>query len=382
MKKTIFTLLVLCLFAFGSFAQTVRRCNNDPNVPLGLNMYRTLQAAHDAAVANDIIYVEPSYLGTTSYGDLTCTKTLRIIGNGYDHTQNLTIDQPWEKKISLIGTTTIESGNGTVLQGLYFVQGAGIIVKASNVTITRCRISGQLTLSRLSASQNASGAIISHNFFENVYYSFTNISGYSNYNAGTCSYTAFPVQNVTFKNNINLKFTPSGFGTIQSGGTCTPSTPPVSIPAANNITINNNTFVIGGEVINCQSCTIHSNIFRLSPVAGILTNCPGTAASNNVCSTNACVNGTNNVDAVNDNILFVGGNSFAYDKNYQLTGSSQAIGAGLGGVDAGAFGTNNPYRLSGLAPVPQITTYSQNASSGIYTTATPMSITISVRGNN
>lgn len=70
------------------------------------------------------------------------------------------------------------------------------------------------------------------------------------------------------------------------------------------------------------------------------------------------------------------------DKDFQLSGSSQAIGAVLGGVDAGAFGTNNPYRLSGLAPVPQITAYSQNASSGIYTTATPMSITISVRGNN
>ena len=132
---------------------------------------------------------------------------------------------------------------------------------------------------------------------------------------------------------------------------------------------------------DCQSCTVHSNIFQSSPIAGILdNNCPGTTASYNVCGTNPCVNGTNNVDAANEAILFIGGT--AGDKYYQLSGSSQAIGAGFGGVDAGAFGTNNPYRLSGLAPVPQITAYSQNASSGIYTTATPMSITISVRGNN
>ena len=82
------------------------------------------------------------------------------------------------------------------------------------------------------------------------------------------------------------------------------------------------------------------------------------------------------------NLCCLLGVHIAMIRKYQLTGFSPAIGAGFGGVDAGAFGTNNPYRLSGLAPVPQITAYSQNASSGIYTTATPMSITISVRGNN
>ena len=379
MKKSFLLFVILFpLWGQGGFAQTIRRCNNDPTVPLGLNMYRTLQAAHDAAVANDIIYVEPSYQGTTTYGDFTCTKTLRIIGNGYDQAQNPTIVQPWEQKVSLVGYVTIEAGTGTVLQGLYLQ--LGVLIKASNVTITRCSIHGQLTLQRLSASQNASGAIISHNFFENVYYSFTNIYGYSTYNSATCSYTLFPVQNVIFKNNINLRF--SAFGNSASGGSCTPSIPSTSIPSANNITITNNTFNGGNSITNCQNCTVHSNIFREPPVTGILNNCPGTAASYNVCSTNPCVNGTNNVDAVTDNILFVGGNATTYDKNLQLTGSSQAVGAGLGGVDAGAFGTNNPYRLSGLAPVPQITAYSQNASSGIYTTATPMSITISVRGNN
>lgn len=367
-------------------AQTIHRCNNDPNVPLGLNMYRTLQAAHDAALANDIIYLEPSAF---TYGTLTCSKTLRIIGNGYDHAQNLTISQPWEQKASIVGQITIEAGAGTVLQGLTF-QSGGVDIKASNVTVTRCYFPpGQkIILRRPNSSQNASGAVISHNFGYPGQNNFSvAVVGYSTHNAPTCSFTAFQVQNVTIKNNINLSF--FNMSEESSGGQCTPAISPSQIPSANNFTISNN-IILGTpsapfvHIYNCQNCTVHSNIFRNVNTSGILFNCPGTATSYNVCSGNPCVHGSNNVDAATDNLLFVGGSAstFQYDKLYQLTGFSPAVAAGLGGVDAGAFGTNNPYRLSGLAPVPQITGYSQNASSGIYTTATPMSITLSIRGNN
>ena len=379
MKKSVFTLFLLALIAFGSNAQTIRRCNNDPNVPLGLNMYRTLQAAHDAAVANDIIYVEPSYLqagnNLLSYGTLTCTKTLRIIGNGHLQQYNLTITQPWEQRESMVENINIASGVGTILQSLSFVGSSSITVKAQNVTVTRCQLGsgGAISLIRTStSSEDASGTTIS----QNVFYNFPgNINITGTYTSASCNYTALQVQNVVIKNNINL-------GSINANTVYTGTCPnlPTTIPGANNLIISNNTGI--GNISQCQNCTVHSNIFINTSTAGILNTCPGTSAAFNVCGTNPCVNGTNNVNSAVVSTIFIGGSSLNLDKSYQLSATSPAIGAGFGGVDAGAFGTNNPYRLSGLAPVPQITAYSQNASSGIYTTATPMSITISVRGNN
>jgi hypothetical protein len=108
MKKSLFIALALLLMANLSNAQTIYRCNNDPSVTLSPNMFRTLQAAHDAASAGDIIYVEPSY-NSISYGSLICTKTLRIIGNGYFQTQNTSISQPWQKIESIIQYSVTEN---------------------------------------------------------------------------------------------------------------------------------------------------------------------------------------------------------------------------------------------------------------------------------
>jgi hypothetical protein len=89
MKTT--SLICLLAFSFSTFAQTIRRVNNSPNIT-GVNIYATLQAAHDAAVNDDIIYVEPSL---ASYANLTCVKRLTIIGNGWaDSYGNITPNPP------------------------------------------------------------------------------------------------------------------------------------------------------------------------------------------------------------------------------------------------------------------------------------------------
>jgi hypothetical protein len=43
------TLIFLLAISCSTFAQTIRRCNNNPSVT-GVNIYTTIQAAHDAAV--------------------------------------------------------------------------------------------------------------------------------------------------------------------------------------------------------------------------------------------------------------------------------------------------------------------------------------------
>jgi hypothetical protein len=66
--------------------------------------YTTVQAAHDAAAAGDIIYLQPS---PTSYGNVTIDKALTIVGRSHSEVS----------KISLVGTVIIRSSN-VILKGL------------------------------------------------------------------------------------------------------------------------------------------------------------------------------------------------------------------------------------------------------------------------
>lgn len=156
--------------------------------------------------------------------------------------------------------------------------------------------------------------------------------GYSTYDNPSCSYTAFQVENVTIKNNI---LTAINFyhSTISSGGSCI--APPVQVSEAKNFNISQNTSdyisFVGGH---CQNCTIASNILKNGitsiPVSG------GSVASNNVCTVN-CGMGSNNIS----NAIWI--NLFANstpntDEQFKLSPTSVAIGAGVGGIDAGAYG--------------------------------------------
>ncbi len=67
------------------------------------------------------------------------------------------------------------------------------------------------------------------------------------------------------------------------------------------------------------------------------------------------------------------------DKHYQLAVSSPAIGAGTGGTDCGIFGGSSPYVLSGQPSSPIITILN-SATAG--NTATPLNVSVTVRGNN
>jgi hypothetical protein len=57
-----------------------------PRAPNILPIYVTAQAANDPAVSGDTIHIEPSGI---SYGNLTVTKQLVIIGNGYFRACNI-----------------------------------------------------------------------------------------------------------------------------------------------------------------------------------------------------------------------------------------------------------------------------------------------------
>ena len=141
MKQTILLLIAITL-GLNTIAQTIRIADNNANRPTGANIYATIQAAVDAAVANDIVYVQPS---PTSYGNVTINKkiTLRGIGFGF------ATGQPFNSTVGIITLTNrsdnTSNASGTVLEGLAggganinlgTLTGGGYTLQ--NITISNC----------------------------------------------------------------------------------------------------------------------------------------------------------------------------------------------------------------------------------------------------
>jgi hypothetical protein len=147
----------------------------------------------------------------------------------------------------------------------------------------------------------------------------------------------------------------------------------LSLPNAINALIRNNVFVNSFNIANSY---IANNIF-LSSFTG--TN---SIVKYNIATSNVLPAGNNNLNNIARADLIVDAGSD--DGRYQLKAGSPAIGAGepINGItpDAGAFGTADPYRLSGIPPIPTI--YALSVPVSIPASATSMTITFSTRSNN
>lgn len=92
--------------------------------------------------------------------------------------------------------------------------------------------------------------------------------------------------------------------------------------------------------------------------------------------------GSGNVfNAINNNMYVglptLGTNSF--DGKFMLKVGSPALGVGIGGIDCGAYGGVNPYKLSLIPAVPA---FYKLTSPGTAASSNPYPITFSVRANN
>ena len=150
MKNT--TLLLLLLMGLTATAQTIRIADNNANAPTGANIFtgaNALQNAINAAVANDIVYVQPS---PTTYGTATINKkiTLRGIG-GY------ATGQPFYSNVGAITLTNtsdnLSNASGTIVEGIQVAYPNNINVGTQsgispytlqNVTISNCVVSGNI----------------------------------------------------------------------------------------------------------------------------------------------------------------------------------------------------------------------------------------------
>jgi hypothetical protein len=314
MKQILLFATAMMAFAITAHA-TVWRVNNLPGTDAH---FTTLQAAHDAAyvLPGDTLYLEAS---SGTYGNLTATKRLVIIGAGYFNAENP--DTQANVAGSVTGIITFNAGSGgSIVSGCTVDR---ITINISNLLIEKCRFAASIgnNTSAILLSGNSSNIIIRQNFFEPDYISS---SGYLIRSTGTAN-------NVSISNNY-FKTTSTTRRILQ-------------LTSGFAGEISNNIFDSGTVEI---SNAIYQN--------NIMTNSTFTAFNTSILNNlgNSTQFGTENGNQSNVNMadVFVGVGST--DGKWQLKEGSPAIGAGVNGEDCGMFGGSRPYVLSGIPAIPSI----------------------------
>ncbi len=150
----------------------------------------------------------------------------------------------------------------------------------------------------------------------------------------------------------------------------------------NNLIITNNTFTTDGNaLVYIDGATIENNIFA----SGNFSDCDNNVIRYNVFtrSREAAFDDRSESNTINNNLfgavisqLFVVASPAAtgeIDNTFRPGPDSQATGAGVDGIDAGAFGGATPYRLSGMPAIPSIFELS---TTGVGNNETGMKVTI------
>jgi hypothetical protein len=344
MKTFLTIFLSLAILSIGT-AQTTRRVNNNVGIS-GTNVYATAQAAHDAAVANDIIIVDPS---STTYGDLTLTKPLKIYGNGYflDTNSDLKADQ----RASTFTNIYFNTGSGG--SEMYGVVVTTVYIHGvSNITLSRNYVMSTIGI----YNHNKVGTIFTN--VANIIITRNNISQYV-----ASAFTApNTISSVLVNNNI--------LGYLYS----------LADPAVQNWVIRNNTFTISAaNTTKIVNSVFENNFFQAGGVGLVLTN---VTSSYNVSTAVTFSGGTGNVnsyDFVTNSELVGTGAGISPDEALQIKAGSGLKTLGSSSSEVGAFGGTTPYIISGIPPIPSIT---GAINTGTGDATTPIKVTISVKSNN
>ncbi len=336
MKNSIYILLFsFFLLTLNSHAAIIRV--NNAGIPAD---HTTFTAAHSAASTGDTIHLEPTGI---SYGNLSLSKPLIIIGNGYFLGQNQGLQ--YNIANSMVGNITVfAAASGSTLTGLTItgrISPWGSTV--NNVTFLRCHLTGDL----YTGGGTVSNSIVDNMLFDGCYIenSLTPINLIANVS-----------NEVLFKNcymeggNLTLNANASGLFT--------------------NCIFN---LTVGMAVSNYQ---FSNNIL----IQGDLTDQGGNNYNNNLCNLAQFPTGNGNQRLVDMNTVFVGYPSqggFSDDSRWELAPASPGMGAGIGGDDCGIFGGAGPYKLSGIPPIPTIYDLVAPGSAG-----NTLQIIISTRVNN
>ena len=311
----------LVVFFFNSANAKIWRVNNTAGVVAD---FTTVQAAHDAATGGDTIHVEASASG---YSGVTVTKQIVIIGDGYFLTTDTVLQANTNN--SNVSTVTFNAGSAnSVMEGLTINY---VDIHTDHILIKRNYFGG--TWQYLNAGAN--NCTFSGNYF----------ASYGLYeNSG-------PISNLYVGNNI-FALVNITLGVDVAG------------------TFENNT-VWNGYTVSLYNFQVDNNIFA----SGTPFTANNVVPFNNIGNSTQFGNTNGNQQNVNMSTVFLLTGSL--DAQFQLLAGSPAIGTGYQGVDCGAFGGPNPYKIGLIPSVPTI-----------YKLTVPpvgtstISVTVSTRSNN
>ncbi|WP_201978974.1 hypothetical protein [Hymenobacter rubidus] len=330
-SASLFFVLLVLASHLASAQGTIRRVNNTGIT--GTNIYSTIQLAHDASVNGDIIQVEPS---TVSYGNLTCTKQLTIVGPGYF----LSFNQPPALQASVIPATIDQvvfnpGSAGSSIAGMTI--NGNLYPGVSNLTIVRNYINSTIYANY---NANISNTLIRQNYIYTI-----------SYYSGSASSTNLLITNNIILSSANVSL--ASFSGEFSNNDMLSGT-----AYFDNFTVKNN-------YINSLSTTANTT-WQYNLLTGALP----TLGSQ-----------SNNTPSVSQSSVFVLAPTAPgqYDAWYKLkTGTNPATGGGQGGVDIGATGssTGYAYHFSGLPAIPAIYQLSQAVSGNT------LNVTLGTRSNN
>ena len=329
MKSKIFTLcLIATAFSTASFAK-IWRVNNNSGVSAD---FTTAQAANNDSrvVAGDTIHLEPS---PVSYGDLTAKKRLVWLSVGNFLGQNPGMQYSGTPG-SVDNLQVDTSANGSAFS---ITIRSVLTIGSSSTTFDRCYVGGNVNIT------NTSGGIPANNIIIN---SFITTSLGINYGS-----------NQIIANNI-------------IGGH-------IDMSSNTSARITNNVIKALGDSYynNIYNSVFQNNIIKINPTYPC--NFYNTSIENNMTSGTFLPTTNGNMINVDMSTVFVNPTGTA-DRDFMLKAGSPAIGSGLNGIDMGAFGGLNPFKLALVPSIPSI----YKIVAPIAPAGPTMNVTFSTKSNN
>lgn len=333
---------ILNVSGAGAMVRTLNKNNPSPG------QFTTWAAAQTAAVNGDIIYVSGA---STSYGNITISKQLTIMGTGHNPQNQNPLVSEFD---SVIYNTPVFNLNGIKVQTIIGIYSAGAV----NARIENYYISSICYIT-LNSSGNTYSWVIKNNIFKSNGSSYleNNIHILSTTILGNTSFFQGDIQNNIFSANGAYCISAEGSGSFADGygGVY------YGVKMKNSV-IKNNLFI--GDVASTvaiaeylENSTIQNNI--LYNCSALVTTQVSNTQSYNCAypSTNAFAtnNSGNNIYA---NPLFVNapGYPFQLTYNYNLQSSSPCIGTGISGEVMGVFGGpyGSMFSMYGEPSIPQL----------------------------
>jgi len=345
MKKIIScTALFAFLFVSSAVYAKIWRVNNNPGASTDFTTFDALFT--NASVLNgDTVHIESS---ATAYSNSTnINKRLVFIGTGYflsGATGNAGLQANTEPAFFNAALRFDSLASGSRFLGLDLRSDLWLDPRADNIRFERCRFSNISWNTQAATTSNRARNIVFNKCYFNgvsttTQFYFDNLEITNCIITSTFGFNAGNIGSALVRNNVFL-----GAITITNAY------------FANNISLN-----IGTGSFNVTFSTIRNNI-----------------AQDNILPL-----GDGNQNNVSQASLFIGATGNSTDGQWRLAAGSPAIGAGetVSGItpDCGPFGTPDPYRLSGIPPIPTI--YSLTVPTSV-PVGQPLNVTISTRSNN